>query len=128
MLSRPSINSVDEAPLRRQAKEGHVYVELKGVDSATTVVTLGDEDDLSRFSIRVPKGSSAELISNSLLTAGAGRIEGDHAAVSVEWLRRCTMSRPAQWQGDFERMLAYATSKGWMDPAGGAVMAHIERV
>lgn len=39
-----------------------------------------------------------------------------------------TADRPAQWQGDFDKMLAYAASKGWMDAAGTVVKAHIEIV
>ena len=39
-----------------------------------------------------------------------------------------TADRPAQWQGDFDKMLAYAASKGWMDAAGAVVKAHIEIV
>ena len=105
-----------------------MYVEVTGADSPTTAVSLRDEDDLTRFSVRAPKSSSAELIASSLARAGAGRLEGDEAAVSIQWLRRCTASRPAQWHGEFERMLAYAAARGWMDPAGEAVTAHLEWV
>lgn len=105
-----------------------MYVEVKGAESATAVVTLRGEDDLTRFSVQVPKDSSAELISNALVNGGAGHLKGDEVAVDVEWLRQCTRSRSEQWNRDFERMLAYASSRGWMDPTGRAVIAHIERV
>jgi len=61
------------------------------------------------------------------MSAGAGRLDGDEAAINVEWLRRHTEARSQQWQKDFERMLANAASKGWMDPAGTVVVAHIEK-
>jgi hypothetical protein len=48
--------------------------------------------------------------------------------VSIKWLRKRTACRSQQWHGDFDRMLAYASSRGWIDPAGDAVIAHIERV
>jgi hypothetical protein len=48
--------------------------------------------------------------------------------VSIEWLRRRTASRSQQWHGDFDRMLAHASSRGWMDSTGEAVIAHVERV
>jgi hypothetical protein len=101
-----------------------VYLKVENAES----VTLCDEDDLTRFSVQVPKDSSAEAISSYLAQTGAGRLDGDEAAVSIEWLRRGTASRSQQWHGDFDRMLAYASSRGWMDPAGDAVIAHIEWV
>ena len=101
-----------------------MYVKVENAES----VTLCDEDDLTRFSVQVPKDSSAETISSYLAQTGAGRLEGDEAVVSIEWLRRRTASRSQQWHGDFDRMLAYASSSGWIDPAGDAVIAHIERV
>jgi hypothetical protein len=93
-----------------------------------TKVRIGAEDDLTRFSVQVPKDSSAETISSYLAQTGAGRLEGDEAAVSIEWLRRRTVSPSQQWHGDFDRMLAYASSRGWMDSTGEAVIAHVERV
>ena len=101
-----------------------MYVKVENAES----VMLCDEDDLTRFSVQVPKDSSAETISSHLMQTGAGRLEGDEAAVSIEWLRQHTASRSQQWHGDFDRMLAYASSRGWMDPTGDAVIAHIERV
>jgi hypothetical protein len=101
-----------------------VYVKVENAES----VMLCDEDDLTRFSVQVPNGSSDETISSYLMQTGAGRLEGNEAAVSIKWLRQRTASRSQQWQGDFDRMLAYASSSGWIDPAGDAVIAHIERV
>jgi hypothetical protein len=101
-----------------------VYVKVENAEG----VMLFDEDDLTRFSVQVPKGSSAETISSYLMQTGAGRIEGSEAAVSIKWLRQRTASRSQQWHRDFDRMLAYASSRGWIDPTGDAVIAHIERV
>ena len=103
-----------------------MYIDVKYGQNQTAVVALGDEDDLKRFSVRVPAGCPAELIDSSLLSAGAGRLDGDEAAINVDWLRQNTEARSQQWQTDFERMLAYAASKGWMDPAGTVVVAHID--
>jgi len=105
-----------------------MYVDVKYGQNHTAVVALGGEDDLKRFSVRVPASCSAELVASSLMSAGAGRLDGDEAAINVDWLRQNTEARSQQWQQDFERMLAYAASKGWMDPAGTVVNAHIEKV
>jgi hypothetical protein len=32
----------------------------------------------------------------------------------------------AAWQTDFDRMLDYARTKGWLDDAGDAIQAHVE--
>ena len=101
-----------------------MYVKVDNTQS----VKLCDEDDLTRFSVQVPKDSSADTISNSLTHSGAGRLEGGGVAVDVNWLRLHTASRSQQWHGDFDRMLAYAFSKGWMSATGDAVIAHIDRV
>ena len=101
-----------------------MYVKVDNTQSGK----LCDEDDLTRFSVQVPKDSSAETISTYLARTGAGRLEGDEAVVSIEWLRRRTASRSQQWHGDFDRMLAHASSRGWMDSTGEAVIAHVERV
>jgi len=103
-----------------------MYVDVKYGQNQTTVVALSDEDDLKRFSVRAPAGLSAELVASSLISAGAGRLDGDEAAIHVNWLRQNTAARSPQWQIDFERMLEYAASKGWMDPAGTVVIAHID--
>jgi hypothetical protein len=92
------------------------------------IVALRDQDDLTRFSVRVPDGFAPESIADSLEAAGAGRLEGDDAGINVDWLHRQTADRPAQWQGDFDKMLAYAVSKGWMDTGGAVLKAHIEVV
>jgi hypothetical protein len=105
-----------------------MYVEVNHGQLAAEAVTLRDEEDLTRFSVRVPEGLSPDLLANSLAGSGAGRLEGAEASINVDWLRRCTASRPAHWQGDFERMLDFASSKGWMDAARTAVTAHVETV
>jgi hypothetical protein len=103
-----------------------MYVEVNDGRLAGEAVVLRDEDDLTRFSVRVPEGLSPDLLATSLAGSGAGQVDGDEVAVNVDWLRRQTASRPAQWQGDFERMLDYAASKGWLDAARTAVTAHVE--
>jgi hypothetical protein len=98
------------------------------VTTGPATVALSDEEDLTRFSVRVPDGTPAESIAGSLQAVGAGGLDGAQAAINVDWLREHTADRPAQWQGDFDKMLAYAASKGWMDAAATVVKAHIEIV
>ena len=97
------------------------------IDSSASV-TLCEADDLTRFSVQVPKDFPADIISRRLSQTGAGCLDGDEVAVSVDWLQRHTAYRPDRWRDEFDRMLAYASAHGWMDPTGEAVLAHIERV
>ena len=79
-----------------------MYVKVENAES----VTLCDEDDLTRFSVQVPKDSSAETISSHLMQTGAGRLDGDEAAVSIEWLRQHTASRSQQWRSNYSHLIA----------------------
>jgi hypothetical protein len=102
-----------------------LYVDLT-FDTELASVALRDEDDLARFSVRVPAGTPGESIARALEAAGAGHLDGEEAAIDVGWLRKCTADRPAKWQKDFDAMLAYAASKGWMDERRTKVTAHLE--
>jgi len=49
-----------------------------------------------------------------------------HVWVSIDALRASAV--PPANDEDFDRMIAYAQSKGWVDPVGGFVRAHVEVV
>jgi hypothetical protein len=104
-----------------------VYVEVKQERAARTV-SLEDEEDLTSFSVRVPSSYPRDQVALSLSTFGAGRLLDNEAAINVEWLRACTAEKSAEWQNKFDGMLAYASTRGWMDAEGTTVMAHIEEV
>jgi hypothetical protein len=102
-----------------------VYIAIEPNQMATAVVSLRDEDDLDRFSVRVSPGCSPEGVETALTSSGAGTCNGDEVWIDVDWLRRRTASRSEQWQVGFDKMLDYASSKGWTDPARIVVRAHI---
>ena len=104
-----------------------MYVEVKQVRT-TRMVSLVDEEDLTSFSVRVPSSYPRDQVASSLRTFGAGRLLDDEAEINVEWLRACTAEKSAEWQTKFDGMLAYASTRGWMDAEGTTVMAHIEEV
>jgi hypothetical protein len=105
-----------------------MYVNIIMTGSGTATGGLLDTEDLKRFSVRVAKDCPDELVASWLAESGAGHYEGDHVAVSVQWLRQRTEARPRGWQTGFEKMLDYASTKGWMDDARTLVMAHVEKV
>ncbi len=86
-------------------------------------VVLEGADDFKRFAISAAPGAP---LASALM--GIARLEGEgHAWVFPDALRRLApqAGTPA-WEEGFGKMLAFATSKGWVD-AEGAVRAHIER-
>jgi flavin reductase (DIM6/NTAB) family NADH-FMN oxidoreductase RutF len=97
-----------------------MYVELH----PTGLLRLSDPRNMSTFHARVPAGRLA-LFQDRLGSGGA--MEGDgHVWLSPSLIR--TLAGPVadeSWSRDFERMLAYARRKGWLD-ALGRIRAHIE--
>ena len=81
-----------------------MYLEVKFESAAANVVALGDINNLTRFGVRVSEGCSPDAVDGSLVSAGAGRLDGDEAAISAEWLRRRTATRSDQWRIEFGRM------------------------
>jgi hypothetical protein len=60
--------------------------------------------------------------------AGELLIDGAHVMIPVATLRRLAAGRvPDGWDADFDRMLAYARSQGWLSEDGESVRAHLER-
>ena len=96
--------------------------------SAPSGVSLAEPDDLGSFKVLArspapdPDGLAAAL-------DGVGTVAEDgHAFIDVDAVRRLAgphADDPA-WSDGFAKMLAYAGSKGWMDPSGTAIQAHVE--
>ncbi len=111
------------------------------VDLATKEVTLRDDDDLTRFSVRaIPrpgKGSGCvdlSAVAQALEARSVGTVDPDgHALIPPAEIRRLARESSSgrrttvgqQWDDGFSSMLEYAASKGWV-AADGAVRAHIE--
>jgi hypothetical protein len=96
--------------------------------AAQPAVTLDQPDDLGSFKVlAVAPGEDAAALARAL--DGVGTLAGDgHAFIAVEAVRRLAGDRAEdpEWAAGFDKMLAYAGSKGWMDPSGTAIQAHVE--
>jgi hypothetical protein len=53
----------------------------------------------------------------------AGRYDGEHAWITKAWLIQQAPKDP-NWRGEFDKMVAFAQSKGWVE--GEAIRAHVE--
>ena len=63
----------------------------------------------------------------ALVDAAAGRLEGDHAYITIDAVRRIAAGRVGDdWDERFAGMLGYAQRKGWIDETGNTVQAHME--
>lgn len=93
--------------------------------------------------VRVTETEAAHLVEPEVLTSLAvrlvgdapndlgafGSIDGDHAWLGVKALRAAAHDAgvPEGWDDQFDGMLAYAKTKGWLSSSGTAVRAHIEQ-
>jgi len=102
-----------------------ITVDLQRGDPAP--VGLRDPDDCGTFHVEVIGPHDLAALAHALVDADAGRVEGDDAYIAVGVVRRMASGRVgASWADDFEKMVAYARSKGWMDETGNAIQAHVE--
>jgi hypothetical protein len=91
------------------------------------VVSLEEPDDCARFHLAVVGGRDVGLVFGALVDAAAGRLDGDHALITIDSVRRMAAGRVGgDWDERFEGMLAYARTKGWIDDTNNAIQAHVE--
>ena len=96
------------------------------VDISDTAVALTEPDDCGRFHVRVPSGLSVEVQDAVLASAGAGYRSGtEQAAVNISWLRSSAHDVAPDWVDRFDKMLAFAGTKGWLTDDGAAVYGHV---
>ena len=92
------------------------------IDAAGTV-SLNEATDFKGFKVTAPNTDGAFL---SKALAAAGRYDGSHAWISQAWLIEQGKTHGATWREGFDKMAAYAQSKGWIE--NGAIRAHVEVV
>ena len=91
-------------------------LELADLDNfrSLKVVVHGEDGDGSRL---------AEAL------RGVGRVAGASTFLGIEASRRLAgvCAQDAAWLAQFDSMVAFARSKGWVDEQGAALEAHWER-
>jgi hypothetical protein len=96
------------------------------VDITGTAVALTEPDDCGRFHVRVPAGLSVEALDAVLAGTGAGYRSGTvQVAVNISWLRSSAHEVGPDWADRFDKMLAFAGTKGWLTDNGAAVYGHV---
>lgn len=99
-----------------------MYVEVALTTSTTAVCEV---DDLKRLSVVLDQPGTPEAIDRAL--GDLGRLDGvAHAWLNITNLRRASgRADDPDWTEQFEAMIAFAGSHGWLDPEGDAVRAHL---
>jgi hypothetical protein len=105
-----------------------VKVDLSAVPPS---LTLEEPDDTTSFQVTVVGGTTPGhdwgMLFGALVHDAAGRLEGEHAWIAVDAVRRMAQGRVGpEWDSRLDAMLAYARSKDWLDPNGNAIRAHVE--
>ena len=96
------------------------------VDTTQGSAEVREASDLKQLSVRTVGPTDLASLSRGL--GELGRVDStDHAWIDISALRTASgRSGDAEWSSGFDAMIAYATTKGWVDEAGAAVRAHIE--
>ena len=86
-------------------------------------VALNEATDFKGLKVTTASTDSAFL---TKALAAAGRYDGSHASISQSWLIDQGKAHGATWREGFDKMAAFAHSKGWIE--NGAIRAHVEKV
>jgi 2,5-diketo-D-gluconate reductase A len=101
-----------------------VRVVLSGADR----ISLREPEDLGAFSV-VASGSDQDVADAlSALGDGGGADADGHVVVRIDAVRRLAAGQVgADWDEQFDGMIAYAAKKGWVTADGDAILAHVDR-
>ena len=88
-------------------------------------ITLEDSGNFREFHVAID-GDVAAAVAAFAGRASASQRD-NHLWIDIAFVRELAAgAADAQWQAQFDGMLAYADSKGWIDEAANRVEAHIQ--
>jgi hypothetical protein len=102
-----------------------MYVQV----AADGTVTVHEADDCRRLHLAVD-GLDTEAAGAALRRAGTGELVDDgNARLDVAALRALAepLATAPDWPQQWDAMLAYAATKGWLSPDARTVGVHVER-
>lgn len=100
------------------------------LDIATDGVELRQPENVNDLYASYYERLGPDTITRLLAEYDAGELSEDrqHIMIPVATLRRMAAGRvPEGWDADFDGMLEKARERGWLNEAGDAVQAHLER-
>jgi hypothetical protein len=100
-----------------------MYVKVHSAREAS----VQDVENLHELAVRA-HGVDVDGISAALQANGLGVVDGDHAWLDVERLRRSGPVELSGWSEGFAGMISYAGKQGWLNEDGTKVRAHLEHM
>jgi len=92
------------------------------IDTLNGTVEIGEAGDCKRLSAEVRGDGS---LSAALGTLGSPDADGKHLWISIDGLRKAAApANDAVWPSQFDAMIQYAASKGWLDGTAARVRVH----
>ncbi|MBT95016.1 MAG: hypothetical protein CL431_03500 [Acidimicrobiaceae bacterium] len=87
--------------------------------------TIHQSEILNTFEIRSSEPDPEEII--RIIGNKSTIIDSDHIWVSITWiLNQVQHQHDSEWKEQFENMVSYAKSKGWVNESQTHLQAHIE--
>lgn len=106
-----------------------MYVQVNSTSWGLAPCVLMERDDFTTFHVSAAAGDDVAFIEKCLESISAGHsADGDHVFISIEWLLENAPARDYAWRKQFDDMVSFARSKGWLSSDGLAIQAHIKRV
>jgi hypothetical protein len=105
-----------------------MIVEVVGGAESAPEVRVSDVDDLKRLHLAVG-ALTEEEVDQALGDAGLGRLtDPDTAVLDVAKLRALAEAHAtaADWAQQWDGMVEYAGSNGWLSDDGASLQAHVE--
>lgn len=96
-----------------------MYVNIEN-DSAEVL----DLENLRALEVRT-NGADGAAVASALAASALGTVDGDHAWLSITALKAQGAALGAEWASDFDGMISYAATSGWVDDEGVSVRAHL---
>ena len=100
-----------------------MFVRLSGPGGQAELV---EPSDCKRFHVEYGvAGADPADVAAALGAWADGAVDG-HVWIRVEAVRSAAVGRVgSDWEADFDGMLAFARTKGWLNDAGDAIAAHV---
>lgn len=89
-------------------------------------VELLDQNTFTAFDVLAPDLDAKQVLEGLGERAGPSD-EPDHVFISISAVRSLAGPVDQAWEQDFQAMLDYAGSKGWLNAAGDHIKAHISQ-
>jgi hypothetical protein len=101
-----------------------MFVRLAGPQATPELI---DPEDCQKFHVAYGAAATSTAAVAEALGPWAAGAEAEHVWVRIDAVRQAAAGRVgADWPEQFDAMVGYARSKGWLNEAGDAIAAHVE--